>query len=445
MRALLALLLVCLGTLAWGANAIAPVDYPQWVLLPDGRGLVVCGNVASKACYFYDADLDTYTATTSCTTVQGICSAVLLPDGRVFAAGGDDTMASLAAAEVFDPVTEAWTAVASLPTATTHSRSVVLADGSVLVSGGQTGSTQLALSQRYSPTTGMWTTATMNAQRVYHTMTVLDDGSVLVTGGLSSTTTSERYDPATNTWTPAAAMSPGRWNHCAVKLLDGRVLVVGDHGGSGATSAIYDPVGDAWGSPAILTHPRTEFTAQLLFDGRVAVIGGYDPRCEVYDPGTGAWTLSQQLPVQRGLHGSQLFPNGRIAVVGGYDGSSQILGTSATLGQVISFDPPASAVLGDPPITLVASAQSGLAVTFAVLSGPATVSGSTLTLTGAGTVVVRAEQAGSGAWLPAARTRSIAVQPPVDAAHKSFLCGMGSAWSLAVLLLLALCVRRQRT
>ena len=51
--------------------------------------------------------------------------------------------------------------------------------------------------------------------------------------------------------------------------------------------------------------------------------------------------------------------------------------------------------MGTGPITLSASANSGLAVTFSVLSGPASVSGNTLAVTGAGTVVVAADQTGN--------------------------------------------------
>jgi DNA-binding beta-propeller fold protein YncE len=64
--------------------------------------------------------------------------------------------------------------------------------------------------------------------------------------------------------------------------------------------------------------------------------------------------------------------------------------------QTISFTPPASPVTyGVSPITLAASGgSSGNAVTFSV-TGPATLSGSTLTITGAGTVEVTASQAGN--------------------------------------------------
>ncbi|WP_460967940.1 cellulose binding domain-containing protein [Spirosoma migulaei] len=49
---------------------------------------------------------------------------------------------------------------------------------------------------------------------------------------------------------------------------------------------------------------------------------------------------------------------------------------------------------GDEPFSLTAIATSGLPVTFSVVSGPATISGDLLTLTGAGSVVVEASQIG---------------------------------------------------
>jgi hypothetical protein len=58
----------------------------------------------------------------------------------------------------------------------------------------------------------------------------------------------------------------------------------------------------------------------------------------------------------------------------------------------------------NPPITLNAAASSTLTVAFTVLDGPATVSGNLLTLTGAGTVVVQAAQAGNAIYNAAMTT-----------------------------------------
>jgi hypothetical protein len=83
--------------------------------------------------------------------------------------------------------------------------------------------------------------------------------------------------------------------------------------------------------------------------------------------------------------------------------------------QSISFVAPASPVTyGVSPVALSATGgASGNPVVFSVVSGPATVSGSTLTITGPGTVVVAANQAGSANFAAAAPVmQSIAVNPP---------------------------------
>src|SRR5208282_3417771 len=64
---------------------------------------------------------------------------------------------------------------------------------------------------------------------------------------------------------------------------------------------------------------------------------------------------------------------------------------------------------GVSPITLTATASSGLPVTFSIVSGPGTVSGSTLTITGVGTVVVAANQAGNADYTAAAQVTQTVV------------------------------------
>jgi hypothetical protein len=82
--------------------------------------------------------------------------------------------------------------------------------------------------------------------------------------------------------------------------------------------------------------------------------------------------------------------------------------------QAINFTAPtSSAGYGASAITLSATATSGLPVTFSIVSGPGELSGtnnSQLTLTGVGTVVVAANQAGNATYAPAAQvTESVSV------------------------------------
>ncbi len=70
--------------------------------------------------------------------------------------------------------------------------------------------------------------------------------------------------------------------------------------------------------------------------------------------------------------------------------------------QAISFAQIPSHLTTDPPFTLEATATSGLGVLFEVLSGPATVNGNVLTLTGtSGEVTIEATQPGNGTYDPA--------------------------------------------
>jgi hypothetical protein len=72
------------------------------------------------------------------------------------------------------------------------------------------------------------------------------------------------------------------------------------------------------------------------------------------------------------------------------------------LTQTISFTAITNRVYGNAPFALAATASSNLPVTFSVVSGPATIAGSTLTIVGSGTVTVQANQAGNGTYAAAA-------------------------------------------
>jgi CSLREA domain-containing protein len=82
--------------------------------------------------------------------------------------------------------------------------------------------------------------------------------------------------------------------------------------------------------------------------------------------------------------------------------------------QTISFTLPAGVNYGIAPIALPANASSGLPITYAVTTGPGSITGTssapTLTITGSGTVTVTASQAGNTNYNPAPRvTQSVVV------------------------------------
>jgi hypothetical protein len=69
--------------------------------------------------------------------------------------------------------------------------------------------------------------------------------------------------------------------------------------------------------------------------------------------------------------------------------------------QTISFPNPGPLPNGVAPVTLMATASSGLPITYTLISGPGSLSGSTLTIAGVGSIVVEADQAGNANYLAA--------------------------------------------
>jgi sugar lactone lactonase YvrE len=124
--------------------------------------------------------------------------------------------------------------------------------------------------------------------------------------------------------------------------------------------------------------------------------------------------------------------------------SLNLHGSGAQASQTISFSLPASVTYGVAPITLSATASSGLPVTFSLVSGPATLSGNTLTITGPGTVVVAADQSGNADYLAASQviqsvvvnkqsqTISFAVSSPVTYGVSSIALSATASSGLAV-------------
>jgi hypothetical protein len=167
-------------------------------LLTTGKVVVVGGQLGSDATGLSDTELfDPETGTWSSTgnTIGGRLghTATLLADGKVLAAAGEGVGdVSTNSAELYDPSTGKWSATGNLVTARNSHTATLLPDGRVLVAGGY-----LTLSndrfihllnsvELYDPTTGTWSeTGKLNTHRYRHTATLLENGKVLVAGGVS--------------------------------------------------------------------------------------------------------------------------------------------------------------------------------------------------------------------------------------------------------------------
>jgi hypothetical protein len=83
----------------------------------------------------------------------------------------------------------------------------------------------------------------MTEGRDQHTATLLQNGLVLIAGGVPGVPDAELYNPKTGAFTAIAPMILGRYAHTATLLKDGRVLIVGGTGSPGASAEaeLYAP------------------------------------------------------------------------------------------------------------------------------------------------------------------------------------------------------------
>src|SRR5205809_7110987 len=110
----------------------------------------------------------------------------------------------------------------------------LLANGKVLVVGGEYNSGRIQSTvEIYDPLTGTWSNATPMLDAIEDfTMTLLQDGKVLATGGngdFNNPSSAEIFDPSTGTWRFTASMSVGRTAHFAVLPPSGKIFILGNN------------------------------------------------------------------------------------------------------------------------------------------------------------------------------------------------------------------------
>ena len=363
--------------------AMAEVNYPVITNMPEPVSWSIqegsaCGSITTDGLYTAPSVEGVYhvaatstadpnkTATTSVTVggglelsgdsmaVRSLHTATLLPGGQVIIAGGFaqsfvDLQAQLLVdrADQYDPATAVFQFVANV--ARSGHTATLLPNGDLLFLGGYT--KIVPSGPNVNPVTPVPTAsaeilkagtgiiqpaADMSIARAEHTATLLPDGKILITGGVTPlpssppysepTSGAELYDPASGTSSPAGNMSVARSGHLAILLLNGKVLILGD-----GPPDLYDPATNSFtptGGP-MLDGTGTGSTATLLPDGRVLVAGGRitDPQyypyvaiatSEVYDPATGQFAPTGNLTIARTSHTATLLPNGTVLIAGGF-------------------------------------------------------------------------------------------------------------------------------
>ncbi len=264
-------------TTAWSPGPL--MSYPRWyptnTTLPDGRVLVTSGAIDCITCLadvpeVYDPVTNSWTELESAVfTINMYPHLFVLPDGRVFASS---TQEEPIASAVLDVEAETWTTVD--PAVLDGGSAVSYLPGRIMKSG--TGWNPDLPVVSAAPTTyvidmtqpsPLWRqTASMAFARTQHNLTLLPDGTVLVTGGAGNSDVNdvsaavyvaELWNPTTEAWkTLDTAHRPRMYHSTALLLPDARVLVAGGgrFGVDELSAEIYSP-------PYLFAGPRPAITA----------------------------------------------------------------------------------------------------------------------------------------------------------------------------------------
>jgi hypothetical protein len=251
------------------------------ITLLANRKVLVAGGESSSATVatylataeIYDPVANTWSAAASMPTPRENHTATLLANGKVLVAGGfsGDTTTNPGPI-LYDPIANTWSAAAPDLLNGSGKMATLLKNGKVLVVGS-------ASAETYDPGSNTWAiTGNLNGTHDYGpTLTVLPDGRALFAGGNFTTGIAEIYDPATNAWSLTSNMSVNRADAAATLLPNGTVLMSSGYPGSNnypalTTTEIYNPATGSWSPAATMAHAHVGPAAVLLPNGVVLVL-----------------------------------------------------------------------------------------------------------------------------------------------------------------------------
>jgi hypothetical protein len=270
-------------------------------------------------------------------TARAAHTVTALTSGQVLVAGGmADGGAALASAELFDPLRNAVQPLPDMAVRRIDHTATLLSDGRVLIAGGYNGE-YLASLEIFDPATRRFQPAgSLTEERSGHTATRLADGRVLFVGGVGRGWTflrsAEVYDPATGRSERVGSLSVRRESHTATLLEDGRVLIIGGHAGRRqnmevyASAEVFSPRSRRFEPAGTLVTARHKHDAIRLMDGRVLIVGGADrtdrnyfTTTEIYEPRTARFERGPSMANRRyKIAGTSVrLPDGNVLVTSG--------------------------------------------------------------------------------------------------------------------------------
>jgi hypothetical protein len=284
-----------------------------------------------------------FIATGAMTTARAGLVATEFGDGSVLVTGGSSRSTTMRSAEHFDRTTGTFTALPDMTTERYFHTATRLALGDVLIVGGSGGAgahgaTATAEIFDRVRKTFRATTGALAKARVFHTATLMSDGTVLIVGGVGTNSSDvaevELFDPATGQFRVVASLSTPRSNHTAARMTgtsstSDEVLIAGGKGPNGTTDSVEIVAYDSASKTATvrtappLAEARQNHSATLLQNGHVLVVGGlgidYQPLGSVERWAGHGFVTEPPLAHPRRDHHATLLPTGQVLVAGGLD------------------------------------------------------------------------------------------------------------------------------
>lgn len=317
-----------------------PREFHTATLLTNGKALITGGFATPSSAYWastelYDPSTGTFSPGGDMTTPRYMHTATLLPNGKVLIAGGtsgQENTFGLYSAELYDPTTGTFAATGDMTTGRRLHTATLLNNGKVLIAGGLLSNSGLLSAELYDPTTGTFTATGDMTEAGADTATLLPNGQVLITRcvdscfDLTKPSHAELYDLVTGTFTRTGDMVDPRQGQLptAMLLTNGKVLIaggdLGDFGGS-TSAEIYDPATGAFSATGKMTADIDAWKASVLLpDGNVLIAGesgSVTGSAELYDPVTGTFSVPSALQSAEG-HTGTLLPDGTVLLSGGW-------------------------------------------------------------------------------------------------------------------------------
>ncbi|KAJ3604553.1 hypothetical protein NHX12_029293 [Muraenolepis orangiensis] len=206
-------------------------------------------------------------------------------------------------------------------------------DGKVYTAGGEDSLRCYSNVERYDPHTGVWSVEIAPLSCPRSGVCLLEmDGYLYAMGGsdgITASSTVERYDPKMNTWTKQASMLSRR-TRAVGAVLDGHLYVMGGSDGTMVLNSVerYSPEDGSWSVCPPMRSPR-EGAGCAVYLGQIYVAGGRDElrldlaAAERLDPDTMRWSIVKRMRSKRSNVSLAVF-NGALLAAGGSDGVTNL-------------------------------------------------------------------------------------------------------------------------